>query len=360
MNLSGLSTFYDCTRKATKILIVDFGFLGDSLHLLPALWEINSHYPQAELHVLTSELGAEVLRLAPCVHHAWGLNLEPSSRTLSSQWELIRRIRSHRFDLAFNFSGSDRTIIWTGLSGARQSIAHQRGRLHFWNRWLIPHWVSKQNPDLPVFEQHRQMLAACGFTLSKPRFDIEISSDDQSWAESQIPKNAIHLSINSAVPLKEWPLNYYAELSRDLLECCPEMRIIASAGSKTREKERLRHLAQLLKDDRLLILEQNLSIPRLASVLNGCALHIGPDSGVLHLAMVLGVRTISFFRDGPGTLGWLPRGPGHKVFLMPCRCRQGDSFSCATERAECLASLQPRQVLEAALEQLRFAENCPR
>ena len=34
MDFAGLSNFYDRTRNAKKIVVVDFGFLGDALHLL--------------------------------------------------------------------------------------------------------------------------------------------------------------------------------------------------------------------------------------------------------------------------------------------------------------------------------------
>ena len=73
-----LSHFHEATRAAEKILVVDLGFLGDTLHLIPALWEIKRHYPGAELHMISAPLGAEVLRLAPCVDCVWPLELDPA------------------------------------------------------------------------------------------------------------------------------------------------------------------------------------------------------------------------------------------------------------------------------------------
>ncbi len=40
-----LSEFYQQTKSARKIIVVDFGFLGDSVHMIPALWEIKRNYP---------------------------------------------------------------------------------------------------------------------------------------------------------------------------------------------------------------------------------------------------------------------------------------------------------------------------
>src|SRR5438552_12137105 len=47
--------FYHRTRGARKIMVLDLGFLGDTVHLLPALWEIRQAYPAASLHVMVAE-----------------------------------------------------------------------------------------------------------------------------------------------------------------------------------------------------------------------------------------------------------------------------------------------------------------
>ena len=109
------ASFHAQTRTARKILVVDLGFLGDSVHLIPALWEIKRHHAPGALHVLTSTIGAEVLGLAPCVDRAWAVELYPQQRTLRQQWKVVRALRRERFDLAFNFSGADRTILMTAL-----------------------------------------------------------------------------------------------------------------------------------------------------------------------------------------------------------------------------------------------------
>ena len=94
---SNAANFYGQTRAARKIIVVDLGFLGDTVHLVPALWELKSGYPQAKLHVLTSTVGAEVLRLAPCVDRAWALDMYRETRTLRQQWQVLRALRRERF-----------------------------------------------------------------------------------------------------------------------------------------------------------------------------------------------------------------------------------------------------------------------
>ena len=47
--------FYEESRSARRVMLLDLGFLGDSIHLLPALWVLRKAYPEAELHVMVFE-----------------------------------------------------------------------------------------------------------------------------------------------------------------------------------------------------------------------------------------------------------------------------------------------------------------
>jgi ADP-heptose:LPS heptosyltransferase len=258
---------------------------------------------------------------------------------------LILALRRERFDLAINFSGADRTVFLTALTGAKWRVAHAGGRQHFWGTWLIPNWVSRCSAELPVYEQRRQVLAACGMDLIKPRWDLCVPENASRQAEGLAPAGAIHFSINASTPLKEWPLPHWIELAKRLLEADTTARVVASASSKTREQERLRALAEGVSDKRLIPLPAGLEIALLAGVLQRCRLHVGADSGVLHLAMAVGVPTIALFRDYAGTQEWLPRGPSHRHLLARCSCANTKNPPCAGKGvAECLLQISPEQV----------------
>jgi ADP-heptose:LPS heptosyltransferase len=349
---SALANFYNSTRGARKVIVVDLGFLGDTVHLVPALWEIKRHYPRAELHVLTTPVGGEVLALMPCVDRAWPVEMDPAKRTLRQQWQVVRALRRERFDAAFNFSGADRTVFMTALTGARRRVAHAAARRHFWNSWLIPDWIPQQDRQLPVFEQRRQVLARCGLELAPARFDLKISEPARQWAATHVPAGAIHFSINASTHLKEWPLEHWIALAKQLAQGRNEIRIVATGSASPRERDRLDAFLSAVGSPGLRILS-GLSIAQLAALLTRCALHVGADSGVLHLAMALGVPTVSLFREYPGLKEWLPRGPQHRHLTVPCPCVSQRRPAClAKEVARCLARLAPETVAAIVRERL--------
>jgi ADP-heptose:LPS heptosyltransferase len=255
--------------------------------------------------------------------------------------------------VAINFNGADRTIIMTALTGACWRVGYPGGRWHFWNRWLIPVWTPRQQPDRTVFEQRRQVLAACGLELAPPRFDLEVDETSSLWARSVAPLGSVHVSVNSAKATREWPLEHHVDMFHSLWKRHPKLIVLASAGSREREIQRLRELVSRVADSRLQLLPQGMSIPQLAAVLKRCRVHVGPDSGVLHLAVALGVPTVSFFREQGAYRSFMPVGPAHRVISMPCTCIDNQKAPCEElGRSECFARIEPERVAALLDEQL--------
>ncbi len=340
-----LKDFPDRTGGAAKVVVVDLGFLGDTIHLIPALWEIKDHYPGAALHVVTSPVGCEALRMAGCVDRTWAFPLGPPSPKWWRHWPLMRALRRERFEVAFNFSGADRSVLVTAFLGARHKVVCEGTRKHFWQRWLIRDWIPRRVFPPPVYEGRRQMLALCGFDLKPARFDLRPPTEDQAWARETIPGGAVHLSLNASFPLKEWPLKNSVALARRWLAEAPDRRLVASAAPNPREQGRLEQFRREIADARLLAIPGSLGVTRLAAMLERCAAHVGPDSGVLHLAAALNVPTVAIFRRYPDMAAWLPPGPRHAHLDAPCPCLETGSAACeSTGEAACLGGISPEAV----------------
>jgi heptosyltransferase-3 len=346
-----LKTFAERTRAATKVIVVDLGFLGDTVHLVPALWEIKRHYPKAALHVLASPLGGEVLKLVPCVERIWTMPLGPPSPKWWEHWDLLRALRREHFDVAFNFSGADRTMFVTRFIGARQALGYQGARAHFWQPWLVSDWIIRRTLPTPVYAGRRELLRLAGFDLQPVRFDLAIPPDDRQWAEANVPAGAVHFSLSASSPLKEWPLRHWIELAALWQRGGTDRAVVASGSANPREQERLRQFAAGVGDRRVRALPAGITIAQLAAALSGCTVHVGADSGVLHLAMALGTKTLAIFREYAGATDWLPPGAEHRHLSNSCPCANVREPPCAaSNEARCLAEISPARVAEALAE----------
>jgi heptosyltransferase-3 len=348
-----LKSFLEETRGAHKILVVDLGFLGDTVHLVPALWEIKANYPDAELQVLTSVLGCGILKMVPCVDRAWAFPLGPPSPHWWEHWGVIKALRKERFDVAFNFGGADRSVFVTALVAARKTMAYQGARKHFWQPWLIGNWIPRMKLPTPAYEARRHLLKLCGLELNPARFNLQVPETDRQWARENIPSDALHLSLSASFALKEWPLANNVKLAQLLLTDEFERTLIVSAAPSAREQTRLAQFRSFVTDKRLLPVTEGLSLTRLAAILERCSLHIGPDSGVIHLAAALGVGTVSIFRRYDDMADFVPVGPRHVYFDAPCQCMGSKNPPCAPSgEAACLAGIAPELVAQEIMRRL--------
>ena len=342
--------FYSNTRGAHRVLVIDPGMLGDTLHLLPAMRELRRSYPDAELHVLCSPVGAELHRLAGFATRLWVLPQGREQRRLTQQLRLLFDLRRLRFDASLNFGTNDRNLFYAAIIGARRRLGRRLDRWHFWSSWCVPDWVTVSGQGKPAFEERRLMLAAAGFPLEEARYSLTVPAEEQAWATANIPGGAVHFSINASTPVKEWPLRNWEELAR-LLRDEVECPIIATGSNQPREKQRLEAFAAAAPGARIFA---GLPIARLAAALERCRLHIGADSGVLHLAVAVGTPTISLFRDYPGWKTWAPQGEAHQVLSVHCECAGNQGTTCLERKeAVCLAGIAPGAVLNAIREKLR-------
>ena len=184
MAASNVENFLQRTRAAKKVMVLDLGFLGDTVHLLPALWMVRQAYPQAELHVTVSTHITSLMDCVPWVNRVWGYMRYPRHATLKENWQMVSRLRREKFDVVINLNGSDRSSWLTFLSGARERLGRvpDDGGPPFWRRMFTAH-VECPPTQEPVYLQKCRCLAKAGFPFAPPEFHVEIAAENLRAAE---------------------------------------------------------------------------------------------------------------------------------------------------------------------------------
>jgi len=331
-----------------KVLVVDLGFLGDTVHSIPAIRALAQS--GARVDVMTTRVGAELFSLVPEANRSWIIPLRKPSPPPWRHLSTLLAIRAEKYDAALSFAGSDRNLFCTGWSGARDRVAHLTGRNSWPSNWRLTRVVSRRDRAQPVFEQRLLVLRDLGWEGVNPGWAWEISPEDEAWAKSQSPFPFIHLSISAAsTPLNEWPLDAWADVLQQVWKKSPQTRVVVTGSGSQREIARQADLLSLVQDERIQNFFDPLPMARFAALLRASNLHVGLDSGVLHLAMALGRPTVSLFRESVGRLGWAPTGADHQLLIRTCECNASGEQKCSGGRALCLSQISSDEVARAVL-----------
>ena len=318
MTASNAENFLHSTRDAKKVMVLDLGFLGDTVHLLPALWMIRQSYPQAELHVTVAAHITSFMDCVPWVDRVWGYMRYPRHATLKENWQMISRLRREKFDVVINLNGSDRSSWLTFLSGARERLGRvpDDGGPLFWRRMFTAHIECPRAAE-PVYWFKCRCLAKAGFPFTQPEFHIKIDPANLKAAEisGADAGTYFHVSPFTTADYKELPPEQLAEFIAALAKEFPQKRLALSCAPVKREREKMAALLALLPHKPWRVFAGNLNLTQLAAVIRHSALHFCGDTGTLHLAVMTQTPTVAWFWPNPGLREWVPTGEKNHVIV---------------------------------------------
>lgn len=322
-NISG--DFFSRTRAAKKIMVFDLGFLGDTVHLLPALWMVRQSYPQAELHVAVATHITSLMGCTPWVNRVWGYMRYPRHATLGENLDMVRRLRREKFDVLINLNGSDRSSWLTFLSGARERLGRmpKNGGPPFW-KWMFTTHVQHPFGSELVYLQRCHCLEKAGFTFTQPEFHVEIAAKNLQAAEiSESDRETyFHISPFTTADYKELAPQQLAELIAALQEKFPAKKLALSCAPTPRELAKMEKLLPLLPQKPWRVFPGNLNLTQVAAVIKNSALHFCGDTGTLHLAVMTQTPTVAWFWPNPGIKEWVPAGEKCQVIVGKNRSEQ--------------------------------------
>jgi ADP-heptose:LPS heptosyltransferase len=320
-------SFWNDARHARKLLVLDLGFLGDTVHLLPALWSIRQAWPEAELHVMVGEHVTELLQVTPWVDKVWGYPRFPKGPKPWQDLGRVGKLRAAGFDAVINLNGSDRSSLLTWLSGARWRLGRrpQGGGPWHWP-FQFTHTVDHPYATMPVYEQRWNCLGLAGIPIgTAPEFRVDISPEGRRAAGIAAEEDGtyIHISPFTTQDQKELPEVELVSLISSLQVDGREHRVVVSCAPTERERLKLARILAPLAKHPWRIFDGSLKTMDLVSVIAGARVHLGGDSGALHLALMAGVPTVSWFRKYEGLTDWAPNALRHTVLVGQAGGDQG-------------------------------------
>ena len=190
-----------------------------------------------------------------------------------------------------------------------------------------------------------------GFAASEGIPRIFLNESDRAWAKKYwVEKGAdpgkragaIVLHPGSGSKKKVWPLDRFRDLLMFLQESVHSQFLIVLGPAEGPDVRKLFEVG----GPNIAVLAEGLSLIQLASIMEGCRLFVGNDSGVSHLAAALGIPTLTIFGPTDPRI-WSPRGERVVVVRRGTSCSPcspGRFYEC--QHIECLKGVEMEDVLE--------------
>ncbi|MBI4313968.1 MAG: glycosyltransferase family 9 protein [Candidatus Omnitrophica bacterium] len=348
-----------------RILIVNPYGIGDVLCTLPLLEALHRAHPDAVLGFLCNRRTESLVKLFPnlkeCIVYekdelraaGWRETLKLFGRLKKRRWDTVLDLSlSSQFSAAGAALGIGRRI---GFDFRRRGkfLTHRIPLSGFRNRHVSEYYLDLLSAlEIPrpasseirisispqMLKPAQEHLRAAGVDPSSQNIIALVPGGGASWGPN--------------APMKQWPVAHFAQLARRIQNERP-CRIVLLGDQ--RDHALCREIQAAAGGSVCLKPAGDLGV--LAGILSVCKLVIGNDSGVLHMAVAVGTRSVSIF--GPANpLVYGPRIEAlqkHRVAIQPLACRPCyDQFRLppCPWGVQCLRKLETDRVYRIAQELL--------
>jgi ADP-heptose:LPS heptosyltransferase len=186
----------------------------------------------------------------------------------------------------------------------------------FWKQRFTELVPSPVLPE-PVYVQNCRCLEPAGFPPSPPEFHVEIKPSHLA-AANIFPAEAgtyFHVSPFTTDDRKELKPEQLVELIQALGTKWPAKKLVLSCAPNEREREKMESLLRRLQNKPWRVFAGELNLIQLSAVIQHSAVHLCGDTGTLHMALMTGTPTVSWFRPTPGLKVWMPVGERHRTLV---------------------------------------------
>lgn len=350
-----------------RVLVFHIGSLGDTLVALPAMWAVRAHFGNSHLCLLTKTsarpgipVGEDILQgsglfddfiLFNGDYHAYGRNLSSSEKAWGAL-KLWWRLRRGHYDTAVYLAPSlrdqnqiDRDIRFFKAAGIHHVIGARElpcspgasGRPPAERSPSEAQWMLTRLSDSEVPAPN----------MDRARIDLALQPPELTQAHAwlhqhgaDLNKPCVAFAPGTNLQSKRWPHERFEEVGRRLIERFDIWPVVLGGPEDVEAGQQL-----ISAWGRGTQAAHQLSVRQSAAVLSHCALYIGNDTGVMHLAASEKVPCVAVFsaRDLAGK--WEPLGAGHTVLRSDVPCAGCMLVRCEEQQRRCLMQISVDEVL---------------
>lgn len=339
-----------------KILIVKLNLLGDTICFLPTICAIRKKWPEAQLTLLTTNIGKEIIEDCKLADKVWVAPIR-EIKTLHGFFRWLRIIKNNKFDLAIASSDSSSFIsLLFFLSKIPLRVGFTNPKLSFMFNIRIPFSKSITHTDLNLRVAE---LFGLQNRQTKPKWNISISDVDKKYVLKVLHKSEINnsdrfltLHIGSNRPSHRWSIERVAEVVK-FIEKEYSMKVVCIGGKQ--EQKMISTLKEFCGENSNIIdVTCKTNIKQLIYLISLSSLFIGHSSGPLHIAYMMGTPTISFW----GASSLLIWGPAwekekHKCIKVDLDCLYCEQDVCPKGTLECMEQISVDMVVKEVEKLLR-------
>jgi ADP-heptose:LPS heptosyltransferase len=353
-------------EQIRDILYVRADSIGDNILSSCLLPWISQHFVDSKITVLCQDNIKELYEHCPYVNKVLGFNWDRVLSDENYRMEVCNMIRGAQADLLLNpiYSRDPVQDFLAGQSGARIKVAfvgdpgNQTPEIRQETSKAYTHLIPAPEGSFVELERHDQFLNALAIPHGPLQPALWLTKEDEDQADAIMQKIlAPNQKAIALFPSAKWPVKDYPNFGAALVSANlgSEYKFISFGGPKDRD------VAQTILncvEGRGVNLCGETSFRLSAALVRRCALALGSDSALAHVACVVGTPNVVVLSGGHFGR-FLPYSKLSSIVCLPLEC-YGCQLQCKHSRPYCVRDVSPALVARAINEALQTRSEKPR
>jgi heptosyltransferase I len=320
-------------KDVKKILILKFAALGDILLMIPAIKLLRKKYPDAEITFLSTFLNINAVKKIPYIDKIVNENVYHFLKNPLKLFGYISNLRKVKYDIIFDgeqWSRLDSILLCllkhTCIIGFRtknqyKHLAFSESIKHTAKKHEVENFFSLLEP-LGIFPDEEDKHLEYYLT------DEEVEIADKFWRENNLENRTViclHPSVGNSGTFREWGDDNFVMLALRILKDFPKVKFLITGGKE--DSQRCEKIAEKLNGSAMSIAGKYKDL----GIIKKSGMIVCVNTGIMHLAACLGVKTIALHGPNNPTL-WGPYDKNSVVvqsdiYCSPC-LYMGHEFGC--------------------------------
>lgn len=291
-----------------KILIRGADTVGSFVLATPFYRELRKNFPKAYIVLCIKPLVYELAKGCPYVNKVIVYN----SKSLVQKIKFIKELRKESFDTVFLISGSIDSAFISFLAGIRNRVGYS----HDYRSFLLTKKVEEKEKKHYI-DYVLNILESEGLKVEDRMTEIYIKETKTQYDNIFMGReNIVGLNLTAVGELaRNWPKEYALELIQKLLE---ENYKVVLFGTRN-DLEYGSYIENRIKKNNFINLTGKTDLVEFVNLIRKCDIYISVDTGGIHIANALGIKTIGLYVPG-SNFSWGIRGNNTKIISYKTNC----------------------------------------
>lgn len=342
-----------------RLAIIRLSSVGDVLHCTPVARAIKKFEPSCHITWVVGQVSADVLAGNPFIDEVYIWSRERWEAMLRQRrfaeavryWRQLKQdLHMRNIDIALDIHGIFISGLVTIATGAPRRIGMSGTREL--NSLFTNETAMRLPSETHVIERYLSILRPLGIPHDGCDMTLTVTPAARRFAASFLRrmnynpgKKLTAINPRTTWPTKNWPPEYFAAAASKLYRHT-QLLLCGGPGDKTVADKIIRQAGVPIINA-----VGQTSLQDLAALLAGCDALLTGDTGPLHMAIALGIPTVSIFGPtDPSVFG--PLAPGHAVLQSRLECGPCNKQRCRLEDMRCQFDVSPQTAVKAVVKVL--------